>query len=246
MALQIVRHADRPDLSAQVDELSEGVWPEYNMHGDVMNEYWGRMLDEFSEYQFLMYDDETDDLLAEGHTIPTPWQGTLEALPTGIDEAIRNAFEGGPGDTVLCAMAVEIFPSKQGRGLSTKMLEAMRTIGARHGLEHLIAPVRPSWKERYPLVPIEDYIAWRRADGSAFDPWIRVHERIGAKILKAAPESLRITGTVAEWEEWTEMPVPQSGRYVFPHGLAPLEVDREADLGSYWEPNVWIHHSITG
>ena len=57
--------------------------------------------------------------------------------------------------------------------------------------------------------------------------------------------SLRITGSVAEWEEWTETPFPESGTYVFPHCLAPLEVDREADLGSYWEPNVWVRHRVT-
>jgi hypothetical protein len=27
-------------------------------------------------------------------------------------------------------------------------------------------------------------------------------------------------------------------------GLGPLEIDRGWDLGSYWEPNVWIVHAI--
>ena len=49
---------------------------------------------------------------------------------------------------------------------------------------------------------------------------------------------------MAEWEEWTETPFPESGTYVFPHGLAPLEIDREADLGGYWEPNVWVRHRV--
>jgi hypothetical protein len=29
---------------------------------------------------------------------------------------------------------------------------------------------------------------------------------------------------------------------VFPEGLATVHIDREADLGSYWEPNVWMIH----
>jgi hypothetical protein len=49
---------------------------------------------------------------------------------------------------------------------------------------------------------------------------------------------------VAEWEEWVELPLPESGTYVFPHALAPLEVDREADRCEYWEPNVWVRHRI--
>jgi hypothetical protein len=57
-------------------------------------------------------------------------------------------------------------------------------------------------------VPIERYATWRRADGLLFDPWLRVHERRGATILTLEPRSLRITGTVAEWEEWTGKSYP--------------------------------------
>ncbi len=38
------------------------------------------------------------------------------------------------------------------------------------------------------------------------------------------------------------MAFPESGRYVFPGGLALLHVDREADTGLYYEPNVWVAH----
>ena len=56
-----------------------------------------------------------------------------------------------------------------------------------------------------------------------------------------------ITGTVAEWEEWTNLPLPESGAYVFPGGLATVEIDRERDGGRYWEPNVWmIHAELSG
>jgi hypothetical protein len=97
-------------------------------------------------------------------------------------------------------------------------------------------------KHRYPITPIEDYIRWRREDGQLFDPWMRVHERLGARVSAALPRSMRITGTVQEWETWTDMAFPESGDYIFPEGLAPLHIDRSADLGSYWEPNVWIVH----
>ena len=56
------------------------------------------------------------------------------------------------------------------------------------------------------------------------------------------PESLLITGTVAEWESWTGLPLPADGDFVFPEGLAPLHVDRTADRCTYWEPNVWMVH----
>jgi hypothetical protein len=118
----------------------------------------------------------------------------------------------------------------------------MAHIARAHGLDGLIAPVRPNWKDRYPLTSIERYAEWRRADGLLLDPWMRVHERLGATVIKPEPKSLRITGTVGEWEEWTEMQFPESGEYVFPGGLAPVAIDREADTGRYWEPNVWMQH----
>ena len=91
---------------------------------------------------------------------------------------------------------------------------------------------------------IEDYAAWRRADGLPFDPWMRVHERVGAAVLKPERRSMRITGSIAEWEEWTQMAFPGSGDYLFPGGLATVTIDHDSGSGSYWEPNVWMRHPV--
>ncbi len=123
------------------------------------------------------------------------------------------------------------------------MIEGMGELARAHGFTSLIAPIRPSWKERYPLTPIERYVTWRGEDGLPFDPWIRVHERMGGEILKPEPHSLRITAPVAEWEEWTGIAFPEPGEYVFPRGLATLRVEDE--VGRYWEPNVWMRHAIS-
>ncbi|MFD7404641.1 hypothetical protein ACFV7R_18655 [Streptomyces sp. NPDC059866] len=119
----------------------------------------------------------------------------------------------------------------------------MREAARDAGLARVVAPVRPTTKERYPLTPIERFMTWRRPDGTALDPWIRTHERLGAEILAAAPASQTMTGTVAEWERWTGLILPESGEYVIPGGLSPLRVDRSADLGVYQEPNVWLRHA---
>jgi hypothetical protein len=71
---------------------------------------------------------------------------------------------------------------------------------------------------------------------------MRVHERLGASVLKAEPSSLRITGSVADWEEWTGLAFPEDGDYWFPHGLATVLI--ENDTGRYWEPNVWMRHQL--
>jgi GNAT superfamily N-acetyltransferase len=244
----IVSARERPDLSERAAEATEDVWPEYNQHGDVLGEYWGELEEVFPDFQFVLFDEETDEILAQGHTIPLAWDGTVAGLPRGIDGLLEDGFRfarGGRRPDTLSACAIEIPPAHQGKTLSRLLIGEMARIAARHGLGAMLAPVRPTLKERYPLTPIERYATWSRPDGLPFDPWIRTHVRLGAEILKPEPRSLRITGTVAEWESWTGMAFPDSGTYVFPHGLAPLEVDRESDQGRYWEPNVWIRHAVS-
>ena len=106
-----------------------------------------------------------------------------------------------------------------------------------------IAPVRPNQKTLYPLTPMENYIRWENGEGLPFDPWMRVHARQGATIIKVCPEAMTIPGTISEWEEWTGMKFPESGKYVIPGVLVPVEIDIENDAGLYIEPNVWMHHA---
>lgn len=113
---------------------------------------------------------------------------------------------------MLCALLITVRGSEQGRGLSRVALEAMAALAPAHGFGSLIAPVRPSWKERYPLVPVERYASWRRGDGLLFDLWLRVHEWLGADVLRPEPRSMRITGAVAEWEEVDRDRLPRERR----------------------------------
>jgi len=239
--------AERPDLWERSDDEVTGVWPTYNLKGDVLGHHWSRLDEDFRDFQFILYDEERGLALAQGHSIPCAWDGTVAGLPAGIDGAIEGCvrlFDESGRPNTLSALAIEIPPEHQGGGLSRTMIGAMREIAAAHGFTNLIAPLRPTWKERYPLTPIERYASWTRDDGLPFDPWIRLHVRLGAEILQPVQRSLHITGSVAEWEEWTETAFPESGTYVFPRGLATLDVDRDADLGDYWEPNVWVRHRV--
>jgi hypothetical protein len=240
--MEVVTVAERPELTEPGWERTSDVLPEYNNHGDVLNRYWYRLTEERADFQFHLVADG-DEILARARSIPIRWDGSLEDLPAGIDGAIVRGLDESRAN-VLCALVIMVPRDVQGRGVSAVAVRGMLELARRHGLSDLIAPVRPSWKERYPLVPIERYARWRRGDGLLFDPWMRVHERLGAMILRPEPHSLRITGTVAEWEEWTRMAFPETGAYWFPQGLTTLTIDRESDRGSYWEPNVWMRHSL--
>jgi len=240
--MKSVTVAERPDLTERAWELTEDGFPEYNNHGEVLNQYWSRLTAEHPEFQFHLLGDD-DEVLARARSLPVRWDGSIQDLPAGIDGALVRGLDE-LGANVLGAMVFMIPRRLRGRGISKSAVQAMSELARKHGLAELIAPVRPSWKDRYPLVPIERYATWRRSDGLLFDPWMRVHERVGAAVLKPEPYSLKITGTVAEWEEWTGMSFPETGTFWFPGGLATVAIDRGADSGRYWEPNVWMRHTL--
>ena len=92
----------------------------------------------------------------------------------------------------LSMLVIGVDPARQGERLGGRMLEASRDAAREAGLSAVLAPVRPTLKDRYPLIPIERYLTWRRPDGSHFDPWLRLHERVGGEILAPAPDSMKI------------------------------------------------------
>jgi GNAT superfamily N-acetyltransferase len=240
--LVVVTADERPDLWAQAEAAFRDAWPEYNMHGDVSGQYFGALVPRYAHLQVLIWDAEAEQIIARGRTIPFRWDGTLADLPAGIDAMGLCAVSDPAPPTVLSALAAEVAPDRQGRGVSRLVIGAMAHVARKAGLEALVAPVRPSWKDRYPLIPIEQYATWLRDDGLPFDPWLRVHVRLGATTLRPEPRSMRITGSVTEWTTWTGIEFPADGHYVFPGGLAPLDV--RDGTGRYWEPNIWMLHGI--
>jgi hypothetical protein len=45
-------------------------------------------------------------------------------------------------------------------------------------------------------VPIGRYVEWETRDRLPFDPWLRVHARLGARLVRPCPQAMTITGTV--------------------------------------------------
>jgi GNAT superfamily N-acetyltransferase len=234
----------RPDLKEEMERLSGGAWPAFLVHGDIT--HMERLYDDFAGYQ-IMLRDPGERLIALGQTVPFEWSGDPDGLPmrmAGIMERAVETYRARRTPNALSALAAVVAPDHQGRGLSAEILHSMRSLARDNGLDHLVAPVRPTLKSAYPLAPFERYVTWKREDGSPFDPWLRVHRKLGAEFLRVMPDSLVVTGTVSQWEEWTKMAFPESGRYVVPGALQPVVIDREKDVGRYVDPNVWMQHPV--
>ena len=245
MALQFPTRAERPGRGLpHAASLKERLWPEFLYHAPVLERLFERVISEYAEFQFYAWDDEREEAVGVGNAVPAWWDGDPASLPDGgLDAIVEARFaKAAPSPNVLCAQQILIAPERRAKGLSSRMIGRMAEIGRDHGLDTLIAPVRPTLKHRYPLTPMARYIGWRRPDGTHFDPWLRTHERLGAEIVKVAPQSTSVPGTVREWEGWTEMTFPETGAYVVPGALVPVEIDHERDEGLYVEPNVWMVH----
>ena len=213
------------------------------LESPISNDRWHLLYESFGGFQFWLVDESSDEILAEGNSLPVRLD--LEALPDrGWEHVIEHATSGEEEPTVVSAIQVLIDRRRHGGGLSAVMLGEMRRLAQAAGFGDLVAPVRPSLKSSYPLTPMDVYARWTTPEGLPFDAWLRVHARAGASIVKVCPESMIIPGTVSEWEEWTAMRFPASGVYVVPGALEPVEIDVEANRGTYVEPNVWMHHTL--
>jgi GNAT superfamily N-acetyltransferase len=243
--LEIVTTSARQDLEEQARAALREPWPEFIFHDPVVAEYLGRVEAYFPDLDVLLLD--AGEVVAGGWGVPVAWDGTVDGLPAdGYDGAMVSAVTGrerAAAANTLCLMAAAVRSDRQGAGLAGEILAALRNRGAAVGLRHVIAPLRPTLKSRYPLTPMESYARWTRADGLHIDPWIRTHQRLGATILAPAPRSMTIIGAVTEWEQWTGLAFPETGQYVVPDALDLVAIDREQDRGTYYETNLWLRHS---
>jgi hypothetical protein len=247
LQMEVVSLAERPDLVPLVNAPDLDPGPEHAYYDPVGIEFWPRLYETFPDYQTGLLDEGR--LIAKGCSIPLRWDLPDSELPDeGWDFALRQGFSDYEADhtpTALCALWIVVSSEHRGAGLSSVMVRSLRDTAARHDLPVLYAPVAPTRKADYPLIDIRDYARWTLGDGrSPFDPWLRVHWRVGGTILHPCRRSMLVPGSVSDWERWCGLPIPGSGRYVLPRTLAPVDVDFEANLGVYTEPNVWVRHDV--
>jgi GNAT superfamily N-acetyltransferase len=248
---RIITPAERRDLVPAMQALGASPWPEFLGHDEVVNRHWDLLYDAFADYQFALWDradEEGDGVLAIGNCVPITWDANPARLPLGgVDAVLEDAARiaaTGRGHGAASALMIVVAPSHLGKGLSRTCIRAMSAVAAAHGVAHLLAAVRPTEKHRYPLIPVESYSRWRRSNGTLRDPWLRAHEQVGGVMAGVAKSAaITVPGTVGERERWTGLPMPETGLYVVPGGLVPVEIDRVRDVGLYVEPGVWMTHA---
>jgi hypothetical protein len=237
--------AEAPALERVMRRFHRAGWPRF-LRDDAVNALWPRLYTDFPQFQ-LALEGPGSRIVAIGNTVPFAWNGTRRGLPDRLADVLARAIRGrecGVKPTALVALAAIVTPGQRGKGWSARLVRAMTHLAAGRGLRALLAPVRPASKGDYPLTPMQEYAGWRRPDGAPFDPWLRVHWRLGARALRVTPRGNTVRARVCEWEEWTGLRFPASGRYVVPGAFQPIRVDRRRDRVDYEEANVWMLHRV--
>jgi len=233
----------RPDLDDEAEAAFRERWPEFVFH-DLLPKQYMRLVEEyFADFAILLLHEGR--VAAGGWGVLLAWDGTPDGLPEGYRTALSASVEdheAGRTANTFSFMAAAVAKEYDKHGLATRVLSALTERALAAGMRHVVAPIRPTWKHKYPQVSMAEYATWIREDGLSIDPWIRTHQRMGAQIIKPAPNSLVVTGNIAEWEQWAGMPLPATGSYVVPDALNLVEVDREHDRAVYREDNLWVQH----
>ncbi|WP_409186883.1 GNAT family N-acetyltransferase [Amycolatopsis sp. VS8301801F10] len=197
-----------------------------------------RIAAHWPEFFLVLLDEDVPVARAAAIPVAFPAPERPELPDHGWDGALAWAAEDhldGREPTTLVALEVYVAESARGRGIAAQALGELKNRARRAGLSRLVVPVRPTGKP--PLESIVDYL------GRGTDPWLRSHERLGAEFRKIAPFAMTVTGTLAQWQQWTGLRL-EDGHTVIPGGIAPVLASTEQDLGGYVEPNVWYEHPL--
>lgn len=251
MADLIIEPLDqRPDLAPMLYRLS-GIWPTFMQQDPVSDFYYDVAVRDYPEFTMVAYyADQPDVPVARSHAVPFTLDsdpGRTDFPDDGWDAVIRwGSLDRAAGRTPthVSALEIGIKPELRGGGLSGQLLAAMRDNVARLGFSDLYAPVRPSAKSAEPHTPMSEYAFRTRSDGMPHDPWLRVHVRAGARVVRVCPRAMTIAGSLAEWRDWTGLPFDRTGVVEVPGALVPVHCSVEHDHAVYVEPGVWVHHRI--
>jgi len=245
MTLRITTLAERPELG--VWDMANS-WPAFMMNDPIADLFYEVAGTVHADHVLVADDDaEPGKVVARGCMMPFFFDGT-ELPDDGWDGVLRRGWlarERGPRPNMISALEITIRRDLLGHGLSPRMLRAMREQAARLGFTELLAPVRPNLKHLEPHTPMSEYASRTRPDGLPHDAWLRVHVRAGGKIVRVAPRSMVVPGTLAEWRGWTGLPFDRSGTVEVPGALSPVHVVVEQDYAVYVEPNVWVSHPLS-
>ncbi|KAB8249280.1 hypothetical protein BDV35DRAFT_378392 [Aspergillus flavus] len=231
----------RPDLWKSLEDPTHplnAAWPLFLDQDIYLQHYCSQLskIEAFAcfQYAIVQIDDyDQEHIIACGRSLPFYWPELAKVggkiglaqhpkvLHTLPDEARTEP------PNALSAISITVSPEYRSRGLAEALILAMKQAAIERNFDAMVVPQRPTRKSEFPTTDMIDYILWpattvathspgttvRKPDSNLpFDPWLRKHARLGAKVIKVARRSMRVEGSVEEWQQWTGVNIPQTTR----------------------------------
>src|SRR5438105_2790896 len=145
MVYNVVTLAERPELRRPISDIHNQVWPRFMRENDVANRAWDYLFSAFPQFQVAVCDD-SGAVLAAGQALPFSWDGSLDTLPEGWEPATEQAMRDYDERRVpgaLTAYAIVVSPDHQGKGLSSLVLDAMKSAAGEQVCIHWLRACAP-------------------------------------------------------------------------------------------------------
>lgn len=247
MDVQITTRAQRPEFGSSIWDMPDS-WPTFMNQDPVAGSMYSVVTAPYPELT-VVATDPSGTVVAHGQATAfrLDTDGRRELPDTGWDQVLlwaNSDLRKGIEPDVASALEISIHPNWQGRGMSARILSALRAAAKGKGFDTLLAPVRPNHKHLEPATPMAEYAFRTRQDGLPHDPWLRTHVGAGGVIEKVAPASMVVGSSLAKWREWTGLPFDTEGPVDVPHALTPVHCVPSQGYAVYVEPNVWVRHCL--
>ncbi len=247
MDVQITTRAQRPEFDSSIWDMPDS-WPTFMNQDPVAGSMYSVVTAPYPELT-VVATDPSGTVVAHGQATAfrLDTDGRRELPDTGWDQVLlwaNSDLRKGIEPDVASALEISIHPNWQGRGMSARILSALRAAAKGKGFDTLLAPVRPNHKHLEPATPMAEYAFRTRQDGLPHDPWLRTHVGAGGVIEKVAPASMVVGSSLAKWREWTGLPFDTEGPVDVPHALTPVHCVPSQGYAVYVEPNVWVRHCL--
>lgn len=187
MIYQITDLKKQPYLFEAQDKICVAAWPEFMLQDPLGNQYWMEFIKAFLELQRIFM--QNNRIIAVVNAVALNYDQALDYLPEegwdwGLEKSILDFRAGKKANTVM-GIQIVIAADFLGYGISKLAITELVNRTKELGYQNLIIPARPSFKHLYPLIDIDDYLSWKNDESLPFDPWLRIHVRLGGKILKS-------------------------------------------------------------
>ena len=107
-----------------INRLHSEPWPVFLSEDSWVKKYWQRLYQVYPEYQLLFR--INSEYIGVANSAPIYWNGNIDDLPSGFDEAIEIIIEEDEKPNTLCGLAVVISKEHLGKGISSKIINYLK------------------------------------------------------------------------------------------------------------------------